>query len=157
MARPFLTLVYEARRQLAYTNRAFAELTGVSLRTVERHAHNGGIANHIQTRTLVTALHPKDPALAAELAESAGTTLAALGLEAPQTEPDASLVRPEHADSVLVAAANALDLSPEAVRPAVAAAFSRALALGVSFAGLAEQLSRPGPKTGKARKAASPS
>jgi hypothetical protein len=140
MAQDFLSLVWQARKHVAYSNGEFAKLTGVSKRTVERHSHNGGISYTDQTHRLIAAVHPVDPQLASQLAEASGTTLAALGLKAA---PSASDARPEHADSVLVAAANALNLSPEAVRPAVAAAFARALGLGVSFQGLAEHLSRP--------------
>jgi hypothetical protein len=146
MAQDFLSLVWQARKQVAYTNGDFAKLTGVSKRTVERHSHNGGISFNDQTHRLIAAVHPQDPQLASQLADAAGTTLAALGLKAA---PSASDARPEHADSVLVAAANALALPPEAVRPAVAAAFSRALALGVSLHGLAEHLSRPPAATNK--------
>jgi hypothetical protein len=125
MAQDFLSLVWQARKHVAYSNGEFAKLTGVSKRTVERHSHNGGISYTDQTHRLIAAVHPVDPQLASQLAEASGTTLAALGLKAA---PSASDARPEHADSV---------------RPAVAAAFARALGLGVSFQGLAEHLSRP--------------
>jgi hypothetical protein len=95
-----------------------------------------------------------NPGLAKELAAAAGTSLEALGLVkppapppppapavvAPPLPPPIPEARPEHADSVLVAAANVNNVSPETVRPILAAAFARASELGVSVGGLAEHL-----------------
>ncbi len=141
MPRPFPQIVNDARRKVAFTHREFAELTGVSLRTVQRHAHAGGISGPFQTQKLLAALHPIDPALARELAEAAGLDLAALGLGIPPAPVEA---RPEHADSVLLAAADAMHLAPEAVRPALAAIFARARELNVNPASLAPHFLPPG-------------
>ncbi|HUB10041.1 MAG TPA: hypothetical protein VMB50_23760 [Myxococcales bacterium] len=155
-------LILEARRLVAFSNRDFAELTGVSLRTVERYPTSGGISHVGQTDKLIVATHAKDPQLAARLAAAAGRDLQELGLPpapvpvppAPRAAPEPTVAAPaplpavpearqEHADSVLLAAARALNLPPETVRPGVAAAFARASEMGVSVAGLAAQLKRP--------------
>jgi hypothetical protein len=98
MAQDMLSLIWEARRLVGFTNRAFANVTGVALRTVERHAQNGGVASSTQVERLVAAVHPHNPTLADALAKGIGTSLDALGLAAA---PSASDARPEHADSVL--------------------------------------------------------
>ncbi|MHB8420665.1 MAG: hypothetical protein ACYDCL_21545 [Myxococcales bacterium] len=160
MAQNFQQLVFEARRLVAYTNRDFAKLTGVSLRTVERYNRNFGISHSGQTHKLIAAVYPKNAELARQLAVASGTSLEALGLvppapavsaapPAPPAPPPPAPVpeaRSEHADAVLLAAAHAMNLPPEAVRPAVAAALARARDLGVSVAGLAERLSQPLPR-----------
>jgi hypothetical protein len=165
-----LQLIFEARRLVAHSNREFALLTGASLRTVERYSHNGGISDISQTHKLIAAVHPKNPDLANQLAAAAGTTLEALGVVkpaptiapaqaasppppavvvAPPPSPSIPEARPEHADLVLFAAANALDMSPRALRPAVAAAFAKAKELGVSVGSLADLLAREaGPQQG---------
>ena len=79
-----------------------------------------------------------NPELARQLAAARGTTLEALGLGHPGPPPDPT--QREHADSVVCAAADVLQLPPSAVRPAVAAAFARAGEMNVTFAGLARHL-----------------
>jgi hypothetical protein len=171
MPKNFQALVWDARKLVGYTNRAFANVTGASLRTVERHSGSAGISNHFQTQRLIAAVYPKDANLARQLAEASGLTLEALGLgqpppaaptpaqppvvaaPLPPSPPPVPEARPEHADSVLLAAANALNVPPQAVLPAVAAAFAKAKELGVSLSSLADRLSlvppapraKPGP------------
>jgi hypothetical protein len=91
-------------------------------------------------------VHPIDRDLAVRLATAAGTTLVALGLEAPQPSP---LVSQPHsvglsdlANSVVFAAADAVDLAPKAVRPAVVAAFAQAQKLGLTVDALLPELAR---------------
>ncbi len=86
VANSLTQLVFEARRLVAYTNREFAKLTGVSLRTVERHSHKMGISSNFQLDPLIQAVHPKSPELAARIAAAAGRSLEALGLPPPPPE-----------------------------------------------------------------------
>jgi hypothetical protein len=159
MGKPYMALVLEARNALFLDNKAFAQFVGVSLRTIERHGHAHGLGDPVNRDKLVTALYPVNPGLAREFAVAAGTSVEALGLGtppvpppppaptviAPPPPPPIPEARPEHADSVLVAAANVNNVSPETVRPIVAAAFARASELGLAVAGLAEHLARGTP------------
>ncbi|MHB1845169.1 MAG: hypothetical protein ACYCWW_10085 [Deltaproteobacteria bacterium] len=172
MPKDFLGLVNEARRELHLDYRGLARVTGLSLRTIQRHH---GLHYTSDAKPLIVAVHPTNPALAHELALACGTSLEAMGLVQPKAappppEPPRPAVvlppepvgpppaRSEHADTVLLAAATALSLPPEAVRPAVAAALARAAELGVDVKGLAEQLTRPpSTATPEAAAVASPS
>jgi hypothetical protein len=98
---------------------------------------------------LAAAVYPVDPALAAELAAAGDTTLVALGLEKPPEPPpppappapDAASPRaPSPAlplqpavDSIVCAAADAVDLLPKQLRPALLAAVMRAKELGIDL------------------------
>ncbi len=128
-------LVFQARRLIAYTNREFAELQGVSIRTVIRHQREGGVASPFRYEPIIRAVYPKDRALAAKLAAATGHDLVTLGLEGQAPVPPK--LRPEHADAVVYAAADALGLAPRQVRPAVLAAFARAGELGLDLRELA--------------------
>ena len=148
MPRPFRELVWQARSELNLDNQRLADLVGSSLRTVERYNEKqGGLNDRSHNESLIHAIHPKNPELAFELAEACGTRLEALGLvppkrtePAPPPTPPRPAARPEHADSVVCAAADALNISPAAVRPAVAAAFAKANALGMSVEDLLQLL-----------------
>jgi hypothetical protein len=119
-----------ASRVLGLTHGQLANMLGVSLRTVARwYAKQGGpVAGDFHT--LARAVHPRDPDVAARLAAAGGTTLEALGLTAPPE--DLTLPVPLLVDSVLCAAAAALDVAPKAVRPALVAAFQRAREMRLS-------------------------
>jgi hypothetical protein len=112
---------------------------------------------HWHLKTVAEAIWPSNPELARQLAARAGTTPEAWGLvplpalieaapallaAAPASPPFVApppmavpllAARREHADSIVYDAANAVNLPPLAVQPAVAAAFRRALALGVDL------------------------
>ena len=144
-----MALVMQARRLVAYSNGDFAELTGVSRRTVEWYVHNGGIRTFHQTDKLIAALVPAHLDLARRLADATGQSLEARGLVAsapPAATPSGGgpvrEVRREHADSVLLAAANELHLMPEDLRAALAAAVARAAEMGVSAAAMADHLAK---------------
>jgi hypothetical protein len=84
-------------------------------------------------------VHPVDAALAAEIAAAGGTTLDALGL-VPATAPAAphgSGGPPDRVvDAVVCAAAEAMQVMPQSVRPAVLAAFACARELGLTVEGV---------------------
>ena len=155
-SQPALNL--EACRRLSLNNRALADFLGCSVRTVVRHNSSGGFSGLANAVKIIRALHPTDPEFASELAASYGQTLVALGLEpdprilpppvAPvePSHPAPLTARSEHADAVVCAAADALNLPPSAVRPAVAAAFARAHELGVGLDTLAPLLAVTRPK-----------
>jgi hypothetical protein len=135
-------LVLQAREEThTWTHPDLAKLLGCSLRTVQRHTHSGGLSQESHYGILIQAVYPRNPELARQLAAARGTTVAALGIASP-VDP----TQREHADSILCAAADALQLPPSAVRPALAAAFARAGEMNVTFAGLARHLRDGDPK-----------
>ena len=127
-------LLHKAVKEVAGSQRELAKLLGTSLRTVQRYAVQGGLSLPDHLKQVIVALHPKNPTLAAKVAQQAGIDLATLGIHAA---PGPQAARREHADSVLCAAADALQVMPAAARPGLAAAFARALELNVDLQGLA--------------------
>jgi hypothetical protein len=130
----------------------------VSSRSVSRWINGGaGFLTPGNYHHLAHAMFPHDAAFAAEIATMGGTTLEALGLVKAPPPPAPSLaaaavplapakpeaVSPSQADAVLCAAAETLDVSPRQLRPVLAAAFARALELGLSTASLARAFAAP--------------
>ncbi len=148
-------IVHDCRRVLHLNNRELAEFLGVSVRTIQRHMSMGGVAYDSECEKLIHAVHPRNPALAAEFAEHIGKTLPSLGLAAPhdpRRAPAQPVLSRLYADAVVCAAADALGQPPAAVRKAVAAAFRRALDLGASLEELTWLLASEGelpPRTGE--------
>jgi hypothetical protein len=125
------------QKTLPVTQKGLARLLGCSSRTVIRYYQRGGVLLPGAYERLATACHPHDPAFAAELAALAGKTLVELGLEPPPPPPPPPPPRlvatsSRHiVDSVVCAAAEAMQTTPQAIRPALKAAFQRAMALGM--------------------------
>ncbi len=126
-----------------------ARVLGVSERTVGRWMKgNIGPLAPGQLHALARAVYAEDKALAAELAEMAGTTVRALGLGGP---PPGAIVLPAPAavaaaaflDSIVCAAADLHDIPTRELRPLLAAAFARAAALGLSAETVARGLAAP--------------
>lgn len=151
MADDFHKLYDDARRATGtWTYPALSVLTGESLRTLQRHH---GISGGPGMTKLILAAHAKNPDLARRLAVNRGYDLHSLGIAPPPAPPSPQPApvdaRPpverhrQDAESVLLAAAHAANLPPEAVRPAVAAALARARDLGASPTDLATQLAKP--------------
>jgi hypothetical protein len=145
MASQTFPLVQEACRLLNLNQRGLANLVGCSVRTVQRNSWQGGLGFSGHYATLIKAVHPHSPDLAARLAQATGQNLDALGLTtAPDPRPIAA--RREHVDAIVAAAADVLDVSPKSVRPAIAAAFTLAHELRVSLDTLAPLLAAPKPR-----------
>ena len=86
-----------------------------------------------QLAKLAAAVFPRDPQLAAQLAQAAGATLQQLGLVPASPAPAPPMAKPPHlVDTVVCAAAEALGVPPPAVRPALLAAFQRAREVGLT-------------------------
>jgi hypothetical protein len=141
-------LVREACGVLHLNNRQLGDYLGVSRRTIQRYIRSGQLGYGQHFHKLAIGVHPTHPELAAKLARAAGTTLEELGLRSspPKSAPATPTARSEHADSVVCAAADVLELHPAAVRPAIAAALSRMRALGLSVDALRPLLDEPQPK-----------
>jgi len=140
-------LLNEITRVIHLNNRELAELLGISRRTMQRViAHESDLSGPNFAK-MARAVHPKNPELAARVAQRAGTTLEALGLVSPSPQspspppvappvveqPKPAPPHPRLADSVVDAAADVMDLAPRAIRPALRAAFRRAGELGLSI------------------------
>ena len=106
----------------------FAEFLGVSDRTMRRWQDGGTRLTLAMLLTLAGAVYPKDPALAARLAAAHGYTLEELGIGLP---PDQLL-----AYAITSAAAEVVGVTPRDMRPALAAAFDKARAAGLTMEAL---------------------
>ncbi len=140
-------LIRQVQHALTLSNAGLGKAAGVSVRTVQRWwAASGGMLPG-NFRNLAVAVHPHDPVLAGKLAARAGTTLDALGLAVPASAPAPRPVSRLHVDAVVCAAAEAVDLSPRAMRRALTAAFAYATQAGVDVAALARELAAaPAPR-----------
>jgi transcriptional regulator with XRE-family HTH domain len=115
--------VYETEWALKMSHREFAELVGVSRRTIIRWEQRGALIPSVTMRKLEGALDAVSPALAAEC-----RTLLSQDPTVPASHATV--------DAVLQAAATSLGISPDTVRPAVEAAFQTAQSRGVSVQGM---------------------
>jgi hypothetical protein len=158
-----MPLHYEAREALRLNQRETAEFLKLSKRTVQRWDARRSHPTEGNYASFAKAVFPTHPALAARLAAAAGTTLEALGLVVPvvaAAAPPPPAPRPpppplppiEYViDSVVCAAAVAMDMKPPDIRPALVAAFTRVRQLGltaeaVEKALVAEEVTRAKPK-----------
>ncbi|MDP8999386.1 MAG: hypothetical protein M3O46_04670, partial [Myxococcota bacterium] len=116
---------------------------------IQRWDAQGGSPDAGQLCDLARAVYPRNPQVAARLAQAAGTSLEQLGLVVappPSAVPPAPPPSPFVAsslftvDSITCAAADAMNMVPEAVRPGLRAAFERARDLGLSVADVAAAL-----------------
>ena len=148
MPRPLGALLQLAREALVETNHGLAARLGSSRRTGQRWVSGGSRPSKAQLGRLAGLLFPAHEALAAEIAQVAGTTLRDLGLAHPV--PPNVPTREALADSVVCAAADAMQRLPAELRPALLAAFARADAMGLSVAemvrALQVQLAPPRPE-----------
>jgi transcriptional regulator with XRE-family HTH domain len=151
-AKTTASLIARSRLSLGLTQGALAEALSVTRRTVGRWEGRRSAPTFDQLRLLAAMVHPKDAALAGEIAVEGATTLEELGLVAakasapPQvpSTPAAPSARPFPPadlmiDSVLHVSARALDLQVagtdpvSAVRAVLRAAFERARGLGLTL------------------------
>jgi hypothetical protein len=132
-----------ARIALGTTQVGLGASLGVARRTAQRWSDHGVPSYHLPD--LARLVYPHDPALAAEVAAAAGTSLEALGIVQPPPPPAPAALPPTPpppappppppdgvVDAVVCAASEAMGLMPGAVRPGLHAAFARALEIGLS-------------------------
>jgi hypothetical protein len=138
-------LLVRSQMALHMLQNELAEFLGVSDRTMRRWV-SGGV--HLIPSTLLTltsAVHEKDPALAARIAAAHGETLEGLGLG---LAPDQQLVH-----TMVKAAAEVAQVSTRAMRPALAAALERGRAAGLTMEAAHSLLAGDGGgKSGKNKK-----
>ena len=151
-------LIVRASIALGMTQREFANVIGTSHRTAQRMQLGQSVPSDAQLRTLAMRVYPNDRELAAEIAATAGTSLVALGIEAPLSPtpgaPSGSAAQPAPSppprprpppralvDSVVCAAAEAQEVMPDQIRAALLAAFLRGEELGLTMEDAAAQRS----------------
>jgi hypothetical protein len=153
MADSLIALTLQARRVLHLNQRTLGEFLGLSRRTIQRWDDGRSHLSTQQLVRLIAAVYPRDASLAAQLASYTGSTLEQLGITKPSpplpppppAAPPAPPRPPRHlTDTVVCAAAEALNVPPPAVRPWLLAAFRRAREAGLRVedveAALAEAL-----------------
>jgi len=142
-----MLLMTLAMHSLGTNQRGLADLLGLSRRTISRWVKHGHpVASPARIDTLARAVHAHDPALAARIVAVRGATLVDAGIARPEPPPAPPAPPPPYlVDVVVCAAAEALDVSPRVVRPALLAAFQRARAVGLDVAALESSLSKPSP------------
>jgi hypothetical protein len=138
------------RARVALGNVTQAELgekLGVSKRTAQRYSDKGVQPHYL--KELARLVYPFDAVLAAEIAGSMGHTLESLGVVVPPPPAPPPVVVVEApppplpppppppppdgiVDAVVCAAAEAMEMMPRDVRPALLAAFKRAREIGVT-------------------------
>jgi hypothetical protein len=141
-----ISLLTDIRRSLHLSRKELATMMGSSLRTVERMFVGKAYPSKHEYGLLIRAAYPTDPALAQRIADWLNGTLQEFGIAPPapppsnpspgaptqSVAPSPSSVSIHAVDSVLCAAADAVELPLSAVRSILTAAFVRASELGVS-------------------------
>jgi hypothetical protein len=150
-----LVAVHDAQLALLFNQEQLARVLGSSLRTVQRWYAGRATLDVPQLTKLVFAVYPRDAEIAARLAAILGHSLESLGVivpppvvpapAPPPAPPGPSPLAPVLAESVVAAAAEALDVSPRVARPAVLAAVERAKASGLTIGELLDALRPPPP------------
>jgi transcriptional regulator with XRE-family HTH domain len=169
MAQSVAALLIRARRHLMISQGELGERLGVSRRTGQRWEGRGCPPWPEQLHALARLVHPHDPELAESIAGAGRSSLAELGIGLPPPAPPPATPPPPAppalalppppppppapdplhiVDSIVCAAADAMQLVPDAVRPALRAAFRRARLAGVTVEVADSVLSPPaeGPK-----------
>jgi hypothetical protein len=145
-------IVARAHLAVGGSQAAFGELLGASRRTVTRWIGKESTPSETQVVEMARLVYPRDAELAARIAEQVGATLESLGIVVPPPPPPVveplvveqaplvpcgppakTLGAAQLIDGIVCAAAEAMDLSPRALRPALLAAFKKALELGVTL------------------------
>lgn len=136
-------MLMKAQEALGTSQEGLGKLIGVSRRTMVRWQGGRGGPSYDTWLALVRLVYRANRAAAAEIAREIGGTLVSLGLEAapaPGIAPPPVPVAPARplpsipdlADSIVCAAAEAVATTPQAMRPALLAAFERAASLGLA-------------------------
>lgn len=135
-----VVLTLEARRLLGLTQETLGDFLGSSRRTVQRWDRGDALPMKAQLAKLAAEVYPLDAELAAKLAKEAATTLEEMGVVTPVPPPPPPAPPPYLTETVVCAAAEALNVPPPAVRPALLAAFRRAREVGLKVEDVEEAL-----------------
>ena len=145
MATPVPLLLVLSRETLHLNQAGLADLVGSSLRSVQRWETRRATPYAWELHRLADAVRPHNAGLASQIDEwaprpappappviASAPVLPAAALSPPPPLPPA-IPAGVLVDSVVCAAAEAMSLSPQAVRPAVLAAFARARDAGLTL------------------------
>jgi len=120
-------LFHLGRMALGLTAVDAAALMGASRRTSQRWSAGRTSPDALSLHRLAVAVLPKDPKLAERIHAHAARGAAKAGLPLPPLAPPEGATPDPHAvDTILCAAADAMNLAPRAVRPGLLAALLRA-------------------------------
>lgn len=148
--RPLWWMLRHARRSLGLTQRQLGDELGVSHRTILRWERGRTSPVPQQILAIAGLLRPDDDTLADELLASGHVNIIVSTASTPATPiatptgvdaAQAALTAKHAIDAVVFAAAEAMDASPRAVRVGLAAAFARAVELGLAADAVATALS----------------
>jgi transcriptional regulator with XRE-family HTH domain len=134
------SLLIQCRMAMGLTQQEFGEIVGLTKRTIQRWEERGASLIPSEVEALARALHPVRPDLAAQIAATVDTTLDRLGIVTAGAASPMAMSDP--IDSVVHAAAGVMGVTPDAIRPAIAAAFVRAREVGLDVQAVAEKLTR---------------
>ena len=134
------SLLIQCRMAMGLTQQEFGEIVGLTKRTIQRWEERGASLIPSEVEALARALHPVRPDLAAQIAATVDTTLDRLGIVTAGAASPMAMSDP--IDSVVHAAADVMGVTPDAIRPAIAAAFVRAREVGLDVQAVAEKLTR---------------
>jgi hypothetical protein len=147
-----LALVEAARFELTASQKKLAQICGLDRRVVMKWQHGRQRPYPWHWEAMARAVHPRNAVLAARLAAAGGHTLVSLGLQASpsataasQTGATSPVAATHLVDSIVCAAAETMQVSPHAIRPALVAAFQRTIALGLGTDAVVAGLSPPAP------------
>ncbi len=120
--------ILRAQLALGLSQAELGKLLGLSRRTILRRVGQPNAYTPAEKRTIVQRLHAKDPAMAATVAAGLGETRESFGVTPAPAAPSAPppIGARDLADSIVCAAAEATGMAPQAIRPALIAAFERA-------------------------------
>jgi transcriptional regulator with XRE-family HTH domain len=147
-----IRLVVLAQRALGMSQGNLADLVQSSRRTISRWTSGGSMPSPAALQAIARAVHATDAELAAQLAAESGETLESLGIVQPAPPPvvfaPAPPPLPRHlpparlmVESVVCAAAEAMQTTPSAVRDVLRTAFARARGLGMTIEEVDDALS----------------
>jgi hypothetical protein len=138
-ARSLPYLLQRALSTLDIHGKDLAAALHVSPRTMSRWRSGTHRPTRDQLHALVRSVHPRDAALASEIAAAMGEALSTIVPAPPPTVAPVDELY-NRVDGLVCAAAEAMNVPPAAVRPALAAAFGRARAMQMSLDAIATAL-----------------
>ncbi|HTQ46580.1 MAG TPA: helix-turn-helix transcriptional regulator [Polyangiaceae bacterium] len=151
-------LIVHAQTALGTSQEELGKKLGVSRRTMTRWMRKQSYPSPLEWANLARLVYPRNRALAEQIASGLKESLVTLGIEAPPAPPPPPPPPPpgrpyppsgDLVDSVVCAAAEAIAVTPQSIRPALVAAFDRFASVGLSLdemrAGL-ESVTRKGAK-----------
>jgi transcriptional regulator with XRE-family HTH domain len=146
----------QSRTALGMSQESLGDKVIASRKTVGRWESGRSQPSQDKLAQIVAMLLPVDAALATELASSAGESIDSLGAALSKLDENVSPrlgTRVELLiDAIVCAGADASDVSPKAIRPALLAAFQRAKLAGLGVdavvAGLSPKAPRPSSRVG---------